>query len=149
MTFVIFLPLFISQVSQWVDGRGKCPYSPEANSSAYMNSQGDFYIASSTDFSANDHAIYKMSGWPDLNQGLLRSVQYNSMWLSQTNFVLTFETETFVYFVFRENAVEYSNCGQTIYSRFVLFFIFDRELCSKVLKEALLLLLFLLGSNHE
>ena len=80
-------------------------------------SQGDYYIASSTDFSANDHAIYKMSGWPKLQNNLLRTVQYNYEWLSQTNFVLTFETEEFVYFVFRENAIEYVNCGKRIYSR--------------------------------
>ena len=47
----------------------------------------------------------------------MRTVQYNYEWLSQTNFVLTFETEQFVYFVFRENAIEFSNCGKRIYSR--------------------------------
>ena len=31
--------------------------------------------------------------------------------------VLTFETEQFVYFVFRENAIEFRNCGKRIYSR--------------------------------
>ena len=58
-----------------------------------------------------------MSGWPKLQQNLMRTVQYNYEWLSQTNFVLTFETEQFVYFVFRENAIEFSNCGKRIYSR--------------------------------
>lgn len=111
----------INQVTKWVDGRGKCPYSPKANSSAFMNNQGDYYIASSTDFSANDHAIYKMSGWPNLDQNLLRTLQYNSLWLSQSaNFVLTFETSNFVYFLFREASVEYQTCGgndEQIYSR--------------------------------
>ena len=27
----------IRQVTQYVDGRGKCPYNPRANASAYMN----------------------------------------------------------------------------------------------------------------
>ena len=31
--------------------------------------------------------------------------------------MLTFETEQFVYFVFRENAIEFRNCGKRIYSR--------------------------------
>ena len=106
----------INDVTQWVDGRGKCPYSPRANSSAFMNSDGDYYVASSTGFSSNDHAIFRMSG-AKLNQNLLRTEQYNSAWLSQANFVLTFETDRFVYFVFRENAIEYMNCGKTIYSR--------------------------------
>lgn len=111
----------INQVTKWVDGRGKCPYSPKANSSAFMNSKGDFIIASPTDFSSNDFAIYKMSGWPDLNQNLLRTVQYNSLWLSQSaNFVLTFETQNYVYFVFRESSVEVQTCGgneEKIYAR--------------------------------
>ena len=91
----------IRQVTEYIDGRGKCPHNPRGNASAFMNSEGDYYIASSTDFSANDHAIYKMSGWPGLQQNLIRTIQFNSEWLSQTNFVLTFETEKFVYFVFR------------------------------------------------
>jgi semaphorin 5 len=106
----------INHVTQWVDGRGKCPYSPRTNSSAFMNEGGEYYIASSTDFQSNDHAIYRMSG-PNLNNDLLRTVQYNSLWLAQPNFVLTFETDRFIYFVFRENAIEYMNCGKTIYSR--------------------------------
>ena len=106
----------INHVTRWIDGRGKCPFSPKANSSAFMNDVGEYYIASSTDFSANDPAIYRMSG-ANLDQALLRSERYNSMWLSQPDFVLTFETDHFVYFVFRENAIEYVNCGKTIYSR--------------------------------
>ncbi len=106
----------INKVTQWVDGRGKCPYSPMANSSAFMTRNGEYYIASSTDFSANDHAIYRMSG-RSLNSGLLRTERYNAKWLDKPNFVATFETDNFVYFVFRENAIENMNCGKAVYSR--------------------------------
>lgn len=105
----------VNRVTKWVDGRGKCPYSPEANSSALMTQSGDYYIASSTDFSSNDHAIYRMSG--KSFDDLVRTVQYNSLWLAQPDFVATFETDTYVYFLFRENAIEYMNCGKAVYSR--------------------------------
>ena len=106
----------LKHVTRTVEGRGKCPYSPKANSSAFMNDVGDFYIASSTDPSGIDHAIYRMSG-AKLDENLMKNPQYDSLWLNQPNFVLTFETDQFVYFVFRENAMEYMNCGKTIYSR--------------------------------
>ena len=115
---MLFIKYFIlvNFYSRWIDGRGKCPYSPKANSSAFMNDNGDYYIAGSTDFSANDYTIYRMSG-ANLDQALVRTEPYNPLYMTQPNFVLTFETDQFVYFVFRENAIEYMNCGKTIYSR--------------------------------
>jgi len=67
----------ITRITKTVDGRGKCPYSPKANSSALMTDKGDFYIGSATDFSSIDHAIYKMSG---ANFGdLLKTNQVNDL----------------------------------------------------------------------
>jgi len=37
--------------------------------------------------------------------------------LAQPDFVGSFETEDFAYFLFRESAVEYMNCGKAVYSR--------------------------------
>lgn len=105
----------LGQVSQWVDGRGKCPYSPIANNSARMTEQGDYYTAGTTDFSSNDPAIYRMSG-PQF-KGALRTNQYNTQWLNDPDFVGSFETETFMYFLFREPAIEFTNCGKAVYSR--------------------------------
>ena len=105
----------INRVSKWVDGRGKCPYSPMANNSAYMTQSGEYYIAGATDFSSNDPAIYRMSG--SKFEGALRTNQYNTLWLNAPDFVGSFETEKFMYFVFREPAIEYTNCGKAIYSR--------------------------------
>ena len=50
----------INEVSEWVDGRGKCPLSPEANSTALMTSSGRFYLAGSVDFANIDHSIFRM-----------------------------------------------------------------------------------------
>ena len=105
----------INKVEKWIDGRGKCPYSPHDNSSAVMTRTGDYYIGSATDFSSNDHAIYRMSG--DRFRDMLRTIQYNSLWLSKPDFVASFETDRFVYFLFRETAVEHTNCGKAVYSR--------------------------------
>nr|XP_032522698.1 semaphorin-5B-like [Danaus plexippus plexippus] len=49
--------------------------------------------------------------------GMLRTTQYDLNWLNEPQFVGSFEDDYFVYFVFREVAVEYLNCGKTIYSR--------------------------------
>jgi len=111
----------IGSVLDWVDGRGKCPYSAEANSTALMTSNGDYYIGSSIDFSNSDHAIFRMSAG-DKNGGkfknLLRTNQFNTLWLSRPNFVGSFETTKFIYFVFRETGMETSDhCGEKVRSR--------------------------------
>ena len=51
----------------------------------------------------------------DLNT--LRTVQYDSKWLDQPDFVAQFETADFMYFIFRETAAEVINCGKAVYSR--------------------------------
>lgn len=42
----------------------------------------------------------------------LRTPQYNSKWLNEPQFVGSFDDDKFVYFVFREPAIEYMNCGK-------------------------------------
>ena len=39
------------------------------------------------------------------------------MWLSGPDFVFSFETRKFMYFLFRETATEAMNCGKAVYSR--------------------------------
>ncbi|XP_071451288.1 semaphorin 5c-like [Hetaerina americana] len=132
----------VGHVLEWVDGTAKCPYSPHSNVTAIMTapmvaprlgidgggageseaaatgdkgygSRGLFFIGTPMDFSGSDPAIYRTGG----GQPPLRTLQYNSKWLSQPQFVGSFETERHVYFLFRESAVEYINCGKRIYSR--------------------------------
>ncbi|GBP26619.1 Semaphorin-5A [Eumeta japonica] len=47
----------------------------------------------------------------------IRTSQYDYKWLYDPQFVGSFEDDNFVYFVFREIALEYMNCGKKIYSR--------------------------------
>ena len=51
------------------------------------------------------------------SEPVLRTSQFNSLWLSGPDFVASFETRRFVYFLFRETAIEAMNCGKAVYSR--------------------------------
>lgn len=46
----------------------------------------------------------------------LRTHKYDLKWLSSPKFIKSFEASGFVYFIFRENAVEYLNCGKVCIS---------------------------------
>lgn len=73
-----------------------------------MSENGEYYFGGPTDFSSSDSLITKYVG-ADVT---IRTKQYNSLWLNNPQFVGSFETENFVYFLFRETAVEYINCGK-------------------------------------
>lgn len=109
----------IDVVDEWVNGMAKCPYSPHANITSLMTADGDYFIGAPTDFSGQDAAIYRLLG----QSNRLRTMQYNSKWLNRPEFVGSFETEDFVYFFFREVAVEYINCGKVRFFTIVLFFV--------------------------
>lgn len=102
----------INRVTEWVRGVAKCPHSPHSNITALMTLNGQYFAGSPMDFSGTDAAITR-----DLGAPYLRTNQYNSKWLNEPQFVGSFETDAFVYFLFRESAVEYINCGKIIYSR--------------------------------
>ena len=51
------------------------------------------------------------------SEPVLRTSQFNSLWLSGPDFIASFETRRFVYFLFRETAIEAMNCGKAVYSR--------------------------------
>ncbi|CAG5131022.1 unnamed protein product, partial [Candidula unifasciata] len=102
----------LAQVTNSVDGRGMCPFSPDYNATALMTSDGFLYAATVIDFSARDPVITRR-----LAPVGLRTMQHDSKWLNEPNFVSAYEINNFVYFFFRETAVEYINCGKRIYSR--------------------------------
>lgn len=103
----------LSDVTDWVDGIAKCPHNPAANITALISDTGDYYIGGPTDFTGSDAAIYRTNiGKHGKQLASLRTNQYNSKWLDNPQFVGSFETNHFVYTIFRENAIEYSNCGK-------------------------------------
>ncbi|XP_013772370.1 semaphorin-1A-like isoform X3 [Limulus polyphemus] len=88
-------------------GEGLCPYDPNHNSTAVF-ADGDLYVATVAQFSGADPLIYRKP---------LRTEQFNLKHLNSPNFVNSLHHEDHVYFFFRETAVEYINCGKTVYSR--------------------------------
>lgn len=69
-------------------------------------SDGQLYSATAADFSGGDALIYRDTQ---------RTEQFNAKQLNQPSFVSTLERNGYVFFFFRELALE--NCGKTIYSR--------------------------------
>lgn len=114
-------------VTQFDKGVAKCPFNPRANITTLLTESGQMFVASPTDFSGADPAILRTDVSQQQQQinhepngsskRMLRTIQYNSKWLNDPQFVGSFEADEFVYFVFRETAVEYMNCGKVVYSR--------------------------------
>jgi len=95
------------QVEKEFSGKGYAPYDPRHNStSLYTN--GNLFAATVADFSGTDSLIIKNN---------LRTEQYDYKHLNAPDFVSSLEDEDHVYFFFREAAVEFMNCGKSIYSR--------------------------------
>ncbi|XP_035826394.1 semaphorin-5A [Aplysia californica] len=103
----------LSSSEKTEDGRGICPYSPNYNATALITSRGDLYAATVVDYSARDPAISRQLG----NSPRLRTMKQHTNWLNEPNFVSAYEIGNFVYFFFRETAVEFINCGKRVYSR--------------------------------
>ncbi|XP_045483427.1 semaphorin-1A isoform X3 [Harmonia axyridis] len=88
-------------------GQAVCPYDPHHNSTAiYVD--GDLYTGTVADFSGMDPIIYREP---------LQTEQYDSMSLNAPDFVSSMTQGDFVYFFFRETAVEFINCGKAVFSR--------------------------------
>ncbi|XP_011154550.1 semaphorin-5B isoform X2 [Harpegnathos saltator] len=104
----------ITRVTSEMSGKAMCPYSPYANVTAYFSRgpSGGLFAGTPTDFSGTDKAIYRTLVSPNI-----RTLYYDSKWLNDPQFVGSFEAEDYVYFLFREIAVEHMNCGKIIYSR--------------------------------
>lgn len=97
-------------------GEGNSPFNPRANITTLMTHDGKMFIGSATDFSGADSAILRA----DLSVSepkILRTKQYNSEWLNSPEFVGSFESSDFIYFVFREIADEVGSDGKAVYSR--------------------------------
>ncbi|MGH0133025.1 UNVERIFIED_CONTAM: hypothetical protein FKN15_035391 [Acipenser sinensis] len=102
----------LTEIHDQISGMARCPYSPQHNSTALITSNGELYAATAMDFPGRDPAIYRsLGGLPPL-----RTAQYNSKWLNEPNIVSSYDIGNFIYFFFRENAVEH-DCGKVVFSR--------------------------------
>ena len=91
-------------------GIAVAPYSPRFNATSALTADGDVVAATPTDFSGLDPAVYRRAG--SGGRAALRTGKYDSRLLSGPQFVGSFETADFVYFVFREEALELLSCGK-------------------------------------
>ncbi|XP_038044114.1 semaphorin-5A-like isoform X2 [Patiria miniata] len=103
----------LTLVEESVTGIARCPYDPSSNTTALFTQDGDLYSATVMDFTARDPVLYRTLG----SSRPLRTAQLNSKWLNEPNFISSYEIGPWVYFFFRERAVEFSNCGKVVYSR--------------------------------
>jgi len=97
----------VFEVVKEYSGKGYCPFDPTHNSTS-MFTGGKLYSGTVSDFSGSDALIIKDQ---------IRTEQYNPKHLNGPDFVASVEDEDFVYFFFREEAVEHMNCGKDVFSR--------------------------------
>lgn len=108
-------------------GIAKCPFDPEDNSTAIWVEAGNpgglpaLYSGTNAEFSKADSVIFRTDLY-DLGSGrreysFKRTIKYDSHHLDKPDFVGSYEIGEYVYFFFREIAVEYMNCGKSVYSR--------------------------------
>lgn len=107
--------------------QAECPFDPDDNSTAIWVQSGNpsdapaLYTGSATDFNKADPLIFRTELYNQTSGVKIheakRTTKYDSKWLDKPNFVGSFEIGDYVYFFFRESAVEYINCGKSIYSR--------------------------------
>ncbi|KAI8128399.1 Semaphorin-2A [Lucilia cuprina] len=112
--------------SEYVMGIGlgiaKCPYDPLDNSTAIYVEEGNpgglpgLYSGTNAEFTKADTVIFRTDLYnvtaKRLEYKFKRTLKYDSKWLDKPNFVGAFDIGEYVYFFFRETAVEYINCGK-------------------------------------
>ncbi|XP_044742054.1 semaphorin-1A-like [Chrysoperla carnea] len=89
------------------DGVGQCPYNPEDNTTAVWY-YGHLYTATVSEFTGGEALIYRKPQ---------RTERSDFKSLNAPNFVNSFGYGDYVFFFYRETAVEYMNCGKAVYSR--------------------------------
>ncbi len=109
------------------DGVAKCPFDPKDNSTALWVHDGNpgghpaIYSGTNAEFTKADTVIFRGDIFDERTgrreYSFKRTIKYDSHMLDKPDFVGSFDVGEYVYFFFRENAVEFMNCGKTIYSR--------------------------------
>lgn len=121
----------LSHVHDTIPGVGsgvaKCPFDPDDNSTAVWVEKGNpgdlpgLYSGTVAEFTKADTVIFRTDLYDQTTRQkkyhFKRTIKYDSKWLDRPNFVGSFDIGEYVYFFFRESAVEYINCGKSVYSR--------------------------------
>ncbi|XP_054445902.1 semaphorin-6A isoform X3 [Pteronotus mesoamericanus] len=97
-------------------GMARCPYDAK-HANIALFADGKLYSATVTDFLAIDAVIYRSLG----DSPTLRTVKHDSKWLKEPYFVQAVDYGDYIYFFFREIAVEYNTMGKCLLSLQVVF----------------------------
>ncbi|XP_043933513.1 semaphorin-6D isoform X2 [Protopterus annectens] len=95
-----------------ISGLARCPFDAKQTNVALF-ADDKLYSATVADFLASDAVIYRSMG----DGSALRTIKYDSKWLKEPHFLHAMEYGSYVYFFFREIAVEHTNLGKAVYSR--------------------------------
>ncbi|XP_048190337.1 semaphorin-6A isoform X2 [Perognathus longimembris pacificus] len=93
-------------------GMARCPYDAK-HANIALFADGKLYSATVTDFLAIDAVIYRSLG----DSPTLRTVKHDSKWLKEPYFVQAVDYGEYIYFFFREIAVEYNTMGKVVFPR--------------------------------
>ncbi|CAB1321500.1 unnamed protein product [Coregonus sp. 'balchen'] len=90
-----------------ISGMARCPYDAK-HSNVALFADGKLYSATVTDFLAIDAVIYRSLG----DSPTLRTVKHDSKCLKEPYFVQAVNYGDFIYFFYREIAMEYNTMGK-------------------------------------
>ncbi|KAK1339028.1 hypothetical protein QTO34_019700 [Cnephaeus nilssonii] len=90
-----------------ISGLARCPFDAKQTNVALF-ADGKLYSATVADFLASDAVIYRSMG----DGSALRTIKYDSKWIKEPHFLHAIEYGNYVYFFFREIAVEHNNLGK-------------------------------------
>ncbi|XP_054466200.1 semaphorin-6A [Anoplopoma fimbria] len=102
----------LEALGEEISGMARCPYDAK-HANVALFAGGKLYSATVTDFLAIDSVIYRSLG----DSPTLRTVKHDSKWLKEPYFVQAVDYGDFIYFFFREIAMEYNTMGKVVFPR--------------------------------
>uniref|UniRef100_A0AAY4DQF0 Sema domain-containing protein n=1 Tax=Denticeps clupeoides TaxID=299321 RepID=A0AAY4DQF0_9TELE len=102
----------LDALGEEISGMARCPYDAK-HANVALFADGKLYSATVTDFLAIDAVIYRSLG----DSPTLRTVKHDSKWLKEPYFVQAVNYGDFIYFFFREIAMEYNSMGKVVFPR--------------------------------
>ncbi|XP_075955710.1 semaphorin-6A isoform X1 [Anarhichas minor] len=120
----------LEALGEEISGMARCPYDCK-HANVALFADGKLYSATVTDFLAIDAVIYRSLG----DSPTLRTVKHDSKWLKEPYFVKAVDYGGFIYFFFREIAMEYNTMGKVVFPRVARVCKIDRGGSPRVLEK--------------
>ncbi|XP_066567402.1 semaphorin-6A isoform X3 [Amia ocellicauda] len=120
----------LEPIGEEISGMARCPYDAK-HANVALFADGKLYSATVTDFLAIDAVIYRSLG----DSPTLRTVKHDSKWLKEPYFVQAVNYDDYIYFFFREIAVEYNSMGKVVFPRVARVCKNDRGGSQRVLEK--------------